>query len=84
MNFYRFLLEKNGYDAENFAFLLFYIPSRVLEDGEIVFETVLKKIEVSAEKGRKLLEEALKCLNGTCPAKHNEEEMICAWCEGID
>ena len=35
LDFYNFLLRKNGYETEDYAFLLFYVPSKVLETGEV-------------------------------------------------
>ena len=37
MDIYTFLLQKNGYETEDYAYLLFYHPSSVNEDGSVVF-----------------------------------------------
>lgn len=79
LDVYNFLLKQNDYETEDFAYLLFYVPKEVLETGEVVFDTELVKINVSAERGEKAFNDALKLLNGKCPKKH--EEKICAWCE---
>ena len=76
LDIYNFLLRKNGYETEDYAFLLFYIPSRILEAGEVVFDTVLAKREVNVKNAEKLFREAIELLNGDCPEKS------CAWCEG--
>ena len=76
MNIYAWLLEKMGYKVESYAYLLFYYPKEVLETGEIVFDTHLKKMSVSAEDAEKLFNNAIKMLNKECPKES------CEWCEG--
>jgi hypothetical protein len=75
MDIYNFLLRKNGYETENFAFLLFYIPEKVLETGEVVFEAVLARRDVNVKNAEKIFEDAIKLLNGECPVEG------CEWCE---
>ena len=79
INIYNFLLRENGFLTENFGFLLFYYPNRVLEGGEVVFDTKLVKMKVDIYGAKKTWAKALKILNGKCPGKHREK--ICAWCE---
>lgn len=78
MDFYNFLLRKNNYETEDFAFLLFYIPKEVLETGEIIFDTQLVKIKTDVENAEKLFKAAIKLLNSDCPEKR------CEWCEFIE
>ena len=77
LNIYSWLLEKMGHKIEDFAYLMFYYPKEVLEDGEVAFDTVLKKLMVSPEHAEKLFNNAIKLLNGDCPKKS------CEWCERI-
>ena len=79
LDIYNFLLKMNEYETEDFAYLLFYVPKEVLETGEVIFDTKLVKMNVSAERGEKAFKDALKLLDGKCPKKHTEK--ICAWCE---
>jgi predicted RecB family nuclease len=83
LDIYNFLLRKNGYDTENYAFLLFYIPREVKETGEVIFDTRMIKIKTEIEEAEKLWKKALKLLAGPCPPKHTEKEEKCAWCELI-
>mgnify|MGYP001561568517 FL=1 len=76
LDFYNFLLRKNGYETEDYAFLLFYIPSKVLETGEVIFETVLARRDVNIKNAEKIFESAIKLLNSDCPEKS------CEWCKG--
>ena len=81
LNIYNFLLRKNGYETEDFAFLLFYYPKEVKETGEVIFDTKLVKMKIDISEAEKMWKHAIKLLNGPCPKKHNEEEEICKWCE---
>lgn len=38
MDIYNFLFRKNGYETEDYAYLLFYVPKEVTETGEIIFD----------------------------------------------
>lgn len=75
-NVYNFLLRKNGYETEDYFFLLFYIPNEVMATGEIVFDTELVKMEVDIKMAESMWKNALKLLNGNCPSKS------CEWCKG--
>ncbi|MDD5192512.1 MAG: PD-(D/E)XK nuclease family protein [Candidatus Nanoarchaeia archaeon] len=75
LNIYAWLLEKLGYKVEDFAYLLFYYPKEVLETGEVVFNTDLKKMKISPEDAEKLFNKAIKMLNEDCPKE------TCVWCE---
>lgn len=77
MDTYNFLLRKNGYKTEDYTFLLFYIPSKVTETGEVIFDTILKKIKTSPKNAEKIFLEAINCLDSDCPQK------TCQWCEKV-
>ena len=76
LDIYNFLFRKNSYETEDFAFLLFYYPKEVLETGEVVFETQLKKMNVNIKNAEKIFKKAVQLLNSECPTK------CCEWCEG--
>jgi ribosomal protein S27AE len=73
-NIYNFLLRKNGYETEDYFFLLFYVPREVAETGEIIFDTTLVKMNVDVESVEKVWGEAIKLLNSDCPKDS------CGWC----
>lgn len=75
IDIYNFLLRKNGYETEDYGFLLFYIPREVLETGEVIFSTTLKKMPVNIKRAEEAWKKALELLNGECPEKG------CEWCE---
>ncbi len=74
---YNFLLRKNGYETEDYFFLLFYVPKEVMTTGQVIFDTTLVKMKVDIKKAEKSGKEALKLLNGECPNK------CCEWCEKV-
>ncbi|MCX8193743.1 MAG: PD-(D/E)XK nuclease family protein [Candidatus Pacearchaeota archaeon] len=75
---YNFLLRKNGYDTEDYAFLLFYYPREVLETGEVIFDTQLVKMKINVENAERLFNKAIKLLRGPCPKAQE-----CEWCGPI-
>lgn len=75
MDVYNFLLRKNGYETEDYAFLLFYVPREVTETGEVIFDTTLKKIPINVKNAENIWKKALIILNSECPEKG------CEWCE---
>src|SRR3989338_8765582 len=62
LDIYNFLLRKNGYETEDYSFLLFYHPKEVMETGEVIFNTDLKKMKINPKTGEKLFKDALKLL----------------------
>jgi CRISPR/Cas system-associated exonuclease Cas4 (RecB family) len=77
MDTYNFLLRKNGYKTEDYTFLLFYIPSEVTETGEVVFDSILKKILTNSKNAEKIFLQAINCLEDECP------KQTCQWCEKV-
>jgi len=76
MDIYNFLLRKNKYKTEDFAFLIFYVPKEVTETGEVIFDTELVKMNSMPSEAEKLFTKAIKLLNGECPKD------TCEWCKG--
>ena len=79
MNIYNFLLRKNKYKTENYAYLLFYHPNKVDSDGDVLFNTDLVKVKVSVSDADKLFRKALKVLYGEIPEAGEE----CGFCEWV-
>ncbi len=76
LDIYNFLLRKNGYETEDFSFLLFYVPKEVLSTGEVLFDTTLKKMKINIKNAEDNFKQAIKLLNEDCPTK------CCEWCGG--
>lgn len=81
LDIYNFLLRENGYETENYSFLLFYYPKEVLETGEVIFDTKLIKMKVDIKNAERIWKRALKILQGACPKKHEHRE--CEWCAWV-
>ncbi len=77
LDIYNFLLRKNNFETEDFAFLLFYIPKEVMETGDVIFDKELVKRKIDVKNAEKLFNEAIGLLNEDCP-KDN-----CKWCEKV-
>ena len=78
LDIYNFLLRKNNYETEDYAFLLFYIPKEVLPTGVVLFDTTLKKVKINILNAEYLFNKAIKLLNSQCP------EERCKWCENVE
>ena len=78
LDIYNFLLRKNSFSTEDYAFLLFYVPREVLATGEVMFDTELVKMKVDVSHGEKVWRGALKLLSGECPTLSKDNE--CEWC----
>lgn len=78
MNLYNFLLRKNKYKTENYAYLLFYHPDKVGKKGDIAFHTDLVKMKTSVKDAEKVFNEALALLEGDMP-EHAEDCEYCKW-----
>src|SRR3989338_2910295 len=76
MDIYNFLLRKNGYKTEDYAYLLFYHPNKVLETGEVVFNTDIVKMRTNSKQGEKVFLDAIKVLKGEEP----EANENCEYC----
>lgn len=76
LDIYNFLLRKNDYETEDYAFLLFYVPMQVAGTGEVIFDTTLKKMKVDVKNAERIFENAIDLLNKDCPEK------TCEWCDG--
>lgn len=78
LDIYNFLLQKNGYETEDYSFLLFYIPKEVTENGEVIFDTSLIKVNINVKNAEVLLKNAIVLLNSECPKDK------CEWCEFVE
>jgi hypothetical protein len=77
MDIYNFLLRKEGFETEDYAYLLFYIPTK-LNDESLIQKKIPVKMNVSVENAENLFNEAIKTLSGEIPDK-NEGCNYCKW-----
>ena len=79
LDIYNFLLRKNGYDTEDYAYLLFYHPDKVIE-SVFHFHTDLVKMKVDVSNAEQLWKKALIMLDGSIP----ESSENCEYCKYRD
>ena len=82
MDIYNFLLRKNGYETEDYTYLLFYHPHQVEATGHVCFNTDLVKIKVNIKNAEKILKDAVEVLEGEVP-KAGEGCGFCRWAEKV-
>lgn len=82
LDIYNFLLRKNGYDTEDYAYLLFYHPVSVHESGAVDFHADLVKMSISVKNAERIFKEALKVLEDVMP-QPSEECGFCAWAQNV-
>jgi len=78
LDIYCYLLYKNGYDTADYAYLVFYYPKAVRENGYVDFITSVQKINTSLDRANKLFTDAVNCLKVPEPKSHSECE-YCNW-----
>ncbi len=67
LDIYTFLLQQNGYGITDVAYLLFYRPKQVTENGVVLFYTDLVEVKVSVDNAKSLFENALETLESKVP-----------------
>ena len=80
LDIYNFLLRKNGYETKDYAYLLFYLPEKVLESGEFVFKTELVKMKTDVDHAEFLFKRAIKIIQEEIP-EPSEKCKFCKWRE---
>ena len=80
LNIYNYLFRKNKYETEDFAYLLFYHPNKVQENGDVDFNKDLVKITINVQKAEKLFKDAIDCLEGKMPDSSEE----CKYCSYVE
>lgn len=77
LDVYNFLLRKNGFETEDYSYLLFYHPHEVAKNGKIDFVTDLVRISVYPSNAERLFSDAIAVLEGKKPAADPE----CGFCK---
>ena len=78
LNCYGLLLRENNMKPAGHAFLIYYIPKEVAENGAVRFDIVPKKVEIDPDEALATFKKAQELLNGPMPEAHTECE-YCAW-----
>ena len=64
---YSLMLNSSGYKINNIAFLIYYWPVKVKEDGVIEFHVEPIKIETNIESAKKIIKDAAELLSAPIP-----------------
>jgi len=73
---YCLILESSGYKTEGLAYLLYYWPLEVKEDGLVRFHVEPIKIETNIDAAKKIFEDAINVLNSEIP----QASVECEYC----
>lgn len=78
LDVYTLLLSENGYPTKNLAYLLYYYPREVRENGQISFQTEVVKMTTDVTRAKRIFEQAVNILRGPIPQRHSACE-YCTW-----
>ena len=79
---YHFLLEKNGYDVEDTAYILFFWPT-ASNHGHVVFETRLETVKLDTSRVEPLYREAISVLKRETPPPSSPSCVFCGWTKRV-
>ncbi|MFC1648348.1 PD-(D/E)XK nuclease family protein [Nanoarchaeota archaeon] len=82
LNIYSWLLKKNGYEIEDYSYLLFYYPVKVSGQNNIFFQHNLVKMPVNLKKAEDIFKNALETLKGKMP-ESSETCGFCRWAKSF-
>jgi CRISPR/Cas system-associated exonuclease Cas4 (RecB family) len=68
MNLYTLLLEGNGHKTKHLAYLIYYHPIEVKEDGLIQFQVDVQEVPTDSTAAEALIKNAVAVLHGPAPA----------------
>ena len=67
-------------NTEEHAYLLFYYPNKVMENGDVAFHTKLIKMPININNAENILNRAANVLEGEMP-EPSKECGVCGWIE---
>lgn len=80
LNLYTLLLRETGHPTADHAYLLYYHPDAVGDDGAVGFHTDLVRVPVDIGAARRLLADAVATLDGPLPDAAADCD-FCEWAE---
>lgn len=78
LNLYSLMLAANDYDVSDHAYLLYYHPEEMNDDGNFVFDATVKKVPVSIERAKTTVKKAKTVLDKSVPSASDDCE-FCEW-----
>lgn len=79
MDIYNLLLRNNGYQTEDYTYLLFYHPNKIYESGDVDFHVDLIKTKINIKNAEDIFKRAVDVLEGEMP----EPSDGCGFCKWI-
>ncbi len=67
---YSLLLSTNGYQTTDYAYLVYYYPEEVKEDGMVKFNIKPVKVHINLERAESTFRDAVKLLKGPIPERY--------------
>jgi len=80
IDIYNLLFRLNGYETEDYAYILFYYPNKVQENGDINFHSHLRKVKVDIRNAKSLFKQAVEILKQPMP-EPDPNCQFCGWVE---
>ena len=80
---YALLLQENGYKVGNIAYLIYYYPDAVYENGKVDFKVEVVRMNINPERAKITLAQAVDLLKGPLPEKHSDCE-YCSWTGNLE
>lgn len=74
LTIYTWLLQQNGYQTQNYAYLLFYHPSHINNNGDIIFHKEIIRVDINTADAKKIFDSALQILRGPMPPANQNNE----------
>lgn len=78
LDVYTLLLAEKGHKTKDFAYLLYYFPHKIYEDGKFGFQTEVVRVETNIERAKSIVKDAVLVLRGPLPKRHSDCE-YCTW-----
>lgn len=78
MDVYTFLLEENKFPTRRLAYLVYYIPKKIVSGSDFQFEVVVKAIATDPARAKEVFYKALGVLRGPIP-RLGEGCSFCKW-----
>ncbi|MCX5702011.1 MAG: PD-(D/E)XK nuclease family protein, partial [Candidatus Omnitrophica bacterium] len=78
MDVYTFLLEENKFPNRNTAYIVYYIPKKIIPEFEFEFEALVKEITTDPKRAKSVFHEAIDALRNPIPPINKDCE-FCKW-----
>ena len=78
VNLYSLILSENGYRTADYGLILYFYPDKFTDEGDFVFNTEIREVDIDLGEARKMVEDAVETLDGEIP-DHSEQCDFCEW-----